>query len=202
MESLFFNTPTQRYKTTKLFRSDDEYLTKIDISNGIFFYDTSLKKPQSIQLKNLDRMVMIPVIKQGSLTIQNHAQETTQRLQSNSITIYCSSRQNFSLIIQGEIFILFIADFFLKQYLSFNPNEPIDFLYNKIQGELSLEQINQQPIDALSLYIIEKIRHTKEDRDMHSIRCMHRIIELIIHRLSLLDMIDEGIKPEEPKVIY
>jgi len=45
MESLFFNTPTQRYKISE---------TKVDISNGIFFYD--IAETKTIKLKNLDQM--------------------------------------------------------------------------------------------------------------------------------------------------
>ena len=198
MESLFFNTPTQRYQCTELFKNSDEHLIKVDISNGIFFYDISLKnRTKTIKLKNIDRMVMIPVLKRGGLTIKNHLEDKRYSIEENSVAIYCSSRQDFSLDIRGEVFILFIADFFLKRYLSFGANEPIDFLYEKIQNEMILEQINQQPTDALSLYIIEKILHTKEDTNMQSIRCMYRIMELITHRLSLLDMVDDEIDKHE-----
>ncbi len=188
MESLFFNTPNQRYKISE---------TKVDISNGIFFYDISDKKPQNIQLKNLDRMIMMVVVKHGTVTIENHTENKKRILKENSVTIYGSSRQDFTLNVNGEVFILFIADFFLKRYLSFSANEPIDFLYEIIQNEVILKEINQQPIDALSLYLIEKIIHTKEDKNMQSIRCMHRVMEFITHRFSLLDMRDESIDKEE-----
>ena len=201
MESLFFNTPTQRYQSTELFVAQDEWLTKVDISNGIFFYDISLNKSNKIiKLKNLDRMVMITVLKRGKLTIQNHVKDEEYRLKENIIAIYCSSRQDLSLLVSGEVFILCIADFFLKQYLSFGQNEPIDFLYEQIQGEVSLEQINQQPLDALSLYIIDNIIHTKEDKEMQSIRCMHRVMEFLLHRFSLLDMVDDDISQEELEI--
>jgi AraC-like DNA-binding protein len=201
MESLFFNTPTQRYQRTELFKNPNEHLIKVDISNGIFFYDISLKnRTKTIKLKNIDRMIMIPVLKRGSLTIENHLGDKKYTIKENSVVIYCSSRQDFSLDIDGEAFILFIADFFLKRYLSFSVNEPIDFLYEKIQGEVILEQINQQPIDALSLYIIEKILHIKEDKNMQSIRCMYRIMEFITHRLSLLDMVDDEIEKHELEI--
>lgn len=189
MESLFFNTPTQRYKISE---------TKIDISNGIFFYDTAL--PKTIKLKNLDRMLMIVVVKHGTLSIENHIDNKKHTLKENSITIYGSSRQDFSLTVNGEVFILCIADFFLKRYLNFDVNEPIDFLYEEIQHELVLKRLNQQPLDALSLYLIEKIVDTKNDNSMRSIRCMHRIMEFITHRFSLLDMLDKELKKEELEI--
>ena len=189
MESLFFNTPTQNYKISE---------AKVDISNGIFFYNTTLAK--TVKLKNLDRMLMIVVVKHGTVNIHNHIDNKKHILKENSITIYGSSRQEFSLAISGEAFILCIADFFLKRYLSFDATEPIDFLYEKIQEEVVLEEINSQPIDALSLYLIKKIIHTKEDKNMQSIRCMHRVMEFITHRFSLLDMVDETIEKEEIEI--
>ncbi len=188
MESLFFNTPNQRYKISE---------TKVDISNGIFFYDISKKKVQNIKLKNLDRMIMMVVVKQGIVRIENHTENKKYTLKENSVTIYGSSRQDFTLHVNAEVFILFIADFFLKRYLSFESHEPIDFLYDKIQKEIILEEINQQPVDALSLYLIEKIIDTKGEKSMRSIRCMYRVMEFITHRFSLLDMIDDKIDEEE-----
>jgi AraC-like DNA-binding protein len=197
MESLFFNTPTQRYQREQT----SQGITKVDISNGIFFYDIDLKnQTKTIKLKNLDRMLMMVVIKRGILTINNHIEDKKQQIKENSVIVYGSSRQDFSLDVEGEAFILFIADFFLKHYLSFNPNEPIDFLYEKIQHETVLEEIAQHPIDALSLYLIKKIIHTQEDRTMQSIRCMHRVMEFITHRFSLLDMVDKEIDKEELKI--
>ena len=201
MESLFFNTPNQRYQIEELFKTEDEHLTRVDVSNGIFFYDILQKKRKHIlKLQNLDRMVMIVVVKSGSLTIENHFNKKVQTLKRDRVSIYCSSRQNFSLGINGEIFILFIADFFLKRYLSFDENEPIDFLYNKIQNEVILENINHQPTDALSLYIIDKIINTKDDENMRSIRCMYRIMEFITHHFSLLDMINEQIAKDDLEI--
>jgi len=198
MESLFFNTPNQRYKSKQLFKTKDEYLVKTDISNGIFFYDISLKsKAKTIELKSIDSMLIMPVVKSGTLLIQNHFDANEEVVKGNNVIIYGSSKQNFHLKAKGEIFILFIADFFLKRYLSFNANEPIDFLYEKVRQDIILEQISKQPIDALSLYIIDKIIYTNSDNSMQSIRCMHRVMELIIHQFSLLDMLDENLDGEE-----
>ncbi len=101
---------------------------------------------------------------------------------------------------KSKIFILFIADFFLKRYLSFNKNEPIDFLYEKIQEDISLEQITSQPLDAFSLYIIDKIINSKQYHNMNSIRYEHNIMEFIIHRFTLLDMYDKNINEEELQI--
>ena len=51
MESLFFNAPNQRYQIEELFNHPTEHLTRVDVSNGIFFYDISLKKEELLDSK-------------------------------------------------------------------------------------------------------------------------------------------------------
>ncbi len=191
MESFFFNITDRRYKITK-----NENFYRVDISNGIVFLDIGGKS--KLHIKNLDRMVMIPVIKNGTLFIVDNLHQKKFISKNGDTEIYCSSRQDLSIYAKGDIFILFIADFFLKRYLSTKIDEPIDFIYEKIQNELSLELINTRPIDALSLYIINKI--TKLNDNMSSIKCEHNVIEFIIHRFGLLDMYDENINDEELQI--
>jgi AraC-like DNA-binding protein len=196
MESFFFNITDTRYKVTELFKNRQEYFNRVDISNGIVFLESRLLyRSEQIALKNLDRMVMIVMVKEGSLHIADHIGNNESFIGKGEIGIYCSSRQDMTLTIekvhQSDVFILFIADFFLKRYLSSRHNEPIDFLYSKIQQEIALEEIHIQPIDALSLYIVEKILNVSEDDRMQSIRAEHRVTEFMIHRFSLLDIFDE-----------
>ncbi len=191
MESFFFNITDRSYKITPY-----QGYNRVDISNGIVFLD--IKQKAKLHIKNLDRMIMITVTKKGELIINEHISKKEFISKNSNMKIYCSSRQDFSIDAKGDIFILFIADFFLKRYLCINPNEPINFLYQKTQDELSLESVDAQPIDALSLYIINKI--TKLNNNMNSIRCEHNVIEFMIHRLSLLDIIDPTICQEELEI--
>ncbi len=202
MESFFFNITDTRYKVTELFKRKEEYLTRVDISNGIVFLESKMcNRTKQVHLKNLDRMVMIVMVKQGLLSINDHIDDRKVSIKEGEVGIYCSSRQDMTLTIdktkRSDIFILFIADFFLKRYLSSQQNEPIDFLYSKIQKEISLEHMHTQPVDALSLYIVEKILNVSQNDCMRSIRTEHRVIEFIIHHFSLLDILVEGIEAEE-----
>ena len=203
MDSFFFNITDTKYKTTKLLEKNDEHITRVDISNGIVFFDINLKKNVDMQfpIKNLDRMVVISVVQEGQFQISDNIKNEEYISKKDYINIFCSSRQDFSLTIKkaekSKVFILFIADFFLKRYLSSNKNEPLDFLYNKIQDELSLELVDSQPIDALSLYIINKIINTKEHSNMNSIRYEHNVMEFMIHRFSLLDIYEDTINAED-----
>jgi AraC-like DNA-binding protein len=206
MDSFFFNLTDTKYKTTKLFEKNTEHITRVDISNSIVFFDIKLLDNKTMQfpIKNLDRMVVISVVKDGKFKIHDKIKDKDFSSKKDDVNIYCSSKQDFILNIEeskkSEIFILFIADFFFKRYLSFNKNEPLDFLYEKIQQDISLEQINSQPLDAFSLYIIDKIINSKQYPNMNSIRYEHNIIEFIIHRFTLIDMYDESIHEEELQI--
>jgi AraC-like DNA-binding protein len=130
---------------------------------------------------------------EGSLTIKD--QLANQSYTSTQSDLYLSSKQDIMIESKGEVFILFIADFFLKRYRSSKSNEPIDFLYNKLQEEMTLEKVGSQPLDALSLHIIHKI--IQATPNMQSIRCEHQVIELMIHRFSRMDIVDKSINQEE-----
>jgi len=203
MESFFFNITDRRYKITETFKAQDEYIKRVDISNGVVFLDISLdsKNRLDFHIKNLDRMIMICVNKEGTLNIHDNIDSKTHSIQNSTISIYASSKQDISLSTKegekSDIFILFLADFFLKRYLTSDKDEPIDFLYNTIQNETSLEHISTHLTDALSLYIIDKITHINSSPNMNSIRCEHGVVEFLIHRLSLCDMLDETIDGEE-----
>ncbi len=203
MYSFFFNITNQGYKTTKIYNKNRDHITRVDISNGLVFFDILLTSHEEIvyKIKNLDRMVVMSVIKDGVFKIIDNRSKRVYSSKKESSDIYCSSKQDFELILQKsdktDIFVLFIADFFFKRYLSLNKNEPIDFLYNTIQGELSLKLINSQPTDALTIYLIDKIISIKNRNYLNSIIGEHSVIEFMIHRLSILDMIDESINKEE-----
>ena len=197
MESFFFNITDASYKITNILKNKKEYITRVDISNGIVYLDISLSSlhvATPLHVENLDRMLAITVIKEGSISLEDNITQKIYKIESNSINLFASSRQNLSIKINQnekiEMFILFIADFILKRYLSLNKNEIINILYEKIQKELSLELIDKRPTDALSLYIIDKILASKSDEYMNSIKCEHNVLEFLIHRLSLIDMID------------
>jgi AraC-like DNA-binding protein len=146
-------------------------------------------------------MLAIIVTKSGSFNIYDNIKRQRFPLKEDSINIFTSSRQD--LLLESttdkkiEVFVLFIADFILKRYLSSNKKEVINFLYNNLQEEISCELIDTKPIDALSLYIIDKIINTNAKDSMNSIRCEHNILEFIIHRFKLIDTIDNELSNDE-----
>ena len=203
MDSFFFNITDTSYKVSKIFEHDAEHITRVDISNGIVFLDINLHShsKQIFNVKNLDRMVVISVLQKGIFSLHDNITNSTYDAKQDSIKIFISSRQDLTLSIhdakETQVFVLFIADFILKRYLSQDKNEVINFLYKSIQGEVSCQLINTQPIDALSLHIIDKIVNTPDDTYMKSIRCEHNILEFMIHRFNLLDLPDKSLSDDE-----
>lgn len=198
MNSFFFNITDRRYKVRELFKKKDEHVTRVDISNGLVFFDValSLDEDKVIEVKNLDRMNFIVAVRQGRCQIEDKTDTNIVTLHENNTYLFASSRQDLKITIEKskrtEVFILFVADFFIKRYLSDNAYEPINFLYQKLQGEVHLELVNETPTDALSLYLIDKIVYAKDSEKMNSIISEHRAIEYMIHRFSLLEHIDDN----------
>jgi len=207
MDSFFFNITDRRYKLSQLYKKKDEHVIRVDISNGLVFFDValSLQEEKIIEVENLDRMNFIIAVRQGRCQIEDKIDAKTFTLHQNNTYLFASSRQDLKITIEKsqktEVFILFVADFFIKRYLSDNVHEPINFLYKKVQAEVSLELINETPTDALSLYLIDKVVNAKDSEKMNSIISEHRAIEYMIHRFSLLEYMDENeFTPEEIEI--
>ncbi len=194
MDSFFFNITDRCYKITELFKHNEQHVIRTDISNGLVFFDISLNlsKEKRLKLKNLDRMNFIVAVHHGNSQIKDNSTGNSFPLSKNNTYLFATSRQDINITIEpsqkAKVFILFIGDFFIKRYLSDNEHEPINFLYKKLQTEVSLELVNESPTDALSFYLINKIINAKNSEKLNSIISEHRAIEYMIHRFSLLDL--------------
>jgi len=193
MESLFFNITQTRYKITPIAPQTNGHFDRVDISNGMVFLEGKQVQMQQMRFDYLDRMVMIVMVEKGKVEIVDHEnRHHKETVESSQVAIFCSSRQHMSMqCVQADMFILFVADFFLKRYLSGNNREPIDYLYEKLQHQISLERISMQPVDALSRYIVQQLTDTQKERQMQSIRAEYRALEFMIHRFSLLDIFED-----------
>ena len=99
MESFFFNITDSRYKISEIFKKNDEYITRIDISNGVVFLDIALEstKVEEFPIKNLDRKVMISVVKRGTFNIYDETEEKNHLCKNSELSIFASSRQDIKL---------------------------------------------------------------------------------------------------------
>ncbi len=204
MDSLFFNITDTAYKVTQVFRQEQKYVTRVDISNGLVFFDISLSldKPKIIEISNSDRMMFLASVSGGNCLLKNKTNNKNYTITTSKIGLFTSSKQNLTITIEPSeninIFIVLVADFFIKRYLSSNKNDPINFIYEKLKKDISLELISLRPIDALSFYLSHQIKDAKKNGQMNSIICEHRIIEYLIHQLLLIDILDnENFSDEE-----
>jgi len=104
MDSFFFNITDTSYKTTELLKGKNTYVKRVDISNGIVFFDIHVNdfRNREIIFKNLDRMIIIPVVKKGSFKLYDNVEKKKYISKENSISIYASSRQNFTITTQDN----------------------------------------------------------------------------------------------------
>jgi len=73
MESLFFNITDTNYKTTTLLKLENEEIKRVDISNGIVFFQFNLaNRTKDIKLKYIDRMVIFVITQKGKVNIIDH----------------------------------------------------------------------------------------------------------------------------------
>ena len=201
MESLFFNTPNQCYKISKIVNFKEDFIEQVDISNGVLFFDIKLKNSKrKLEFNYIDKMLFIVLVNRGSAVFRSA--DKKELIKDSTIATFININNKFELNIKqnSEVFILFVADFFLKRYQSFKADEPIDFIYNKMQKKSGYLKLSQTPLDAFSNYLANKIKLTKECDNMQSIKCMYRCLEFIVHNLGMLDIIDSKIPQDEQKI--
>ncbi len=205
MESLFFNITDTCYKVTEMIKTEVSTLKRVDVSNGVLFFEGRLVNHQGkIRLQNFDAFVMIVLVRKGSCQIDEHSDGRRVTLQEGRVSIFCSSQQDMTLTLPTskctEVFILFVADFFLKRYLSGQKGEPIDYLYQMLQEEVTLKHVDNKPIDAISLYLVKKIWTVEKSSTMKSLRAQELLIRFMVHRFGLLDIVPDEISEEERRV--
>ena len=201
MESLFFNTPNQCYKISKVIDTKKDIIEQVDISNGALFFDINLKESKKrLEFNYIDKMLFIAIVKDGSAIFVSGSKK--EIIAKDNIATFINVDTPFEINIKKEsrVFILFIADFFLKRYLTFKLDEPIDYIYSKLQNSNKLLMLNQTPLDAFSNYLANKIISTKECANMQSIKCMYRSLEFIVHNLNMLDIIDNKVALDDQKI--
>ena len=193
MESFFFNITDTKYKISNIGKDS----VRVDISNGVVFYD--INGFVTLDFKNLDRFVMFVVTNSSKTIIEDYISSNIHTVLKDSNSIFISSKQNFKIKSQNT-FILFVADFFLKRYLSGVKDEPIDYLYSLLQDDISLQEISSFKNDALISYIVKNILDVNNIDRIKSLKAEYRVIEFLIDRLSLLDIFDERLSEEEKRV--
>ncbi len=201
MESLFFNTPNQCYKISNSLNTNSSIIKKVDISNGILFYDIiKNQKKRILEFNYIDKMLFFVMVVDGCIEIAYSSK--IKRIKKDKIETFLNINNPFNIVIYKDTkaFILFVSDFFLKRYLSFKDGEPIDYIYNKMQSGSKLLTLSQNPLDAYSIYLANRIKDINSSENMQSIKCMYKTLEFIVRSLSNLDIIDKSINLDEQTI--
>jgi len=200
MESLFFNIQNNHYRVTQIDKYNVGNIERVDIQNGLLFFKVNIKNGVwRLNIKDIDRFVMIAVVNQGSLVVNNKI------LNSGYSATFAVSYYEFSIELKkskkSDIFILFVADFFLKRYLEDKADNPIDYLYNLLREKESFCSIQKNSLDALSSYIIKQVVEVKNSSCMQRLRGESLILELLIHHLSFLNIPKNSLSSDDLKIV-
>ena len=184
MESFFFGADLARCRESMLASG----LHRVDVSNGLVYLDTPTPADSTLPMHYYDRMAILVFVRSGSVQFVGEDQELS-RIEAGQIGLLTSRRQNWEMHLEGmEGFCLFVADFFLKRYLRPGEEGAIERLYGWMESQGTLHSVGVEPLDALSLYLIDKITDSSEG-SMRSLRGEHRVVELMLHRLGRLELL-------------
>jgi len=183
MESFFFGADLARCRESMLASG----LHRVDVSNGLVYFDTPAAVQTTVPMHYYDRMAILVFVRSGSVRFVRDDRELG-RINAGQIGLLTSRRQDWEMHLEGmEGFCLFVADFFLKRYLNLEEEGAIDRLYGWMETEGRLHLVGVEPLDALSLYLIDKITGSFEE-PMRILRGEHRVVELMLHRLGRLEL--------------
>ncbi len=183
MESFFFGADLARCRESMLASG----LHRVDVSNGLVYLDTPSPVRAAFPMHYYDRMAILVFVRSGSVRFVWEGQELS-RIEAGQIGLLTSRRQDWEMHLEKmEGFCLFVADFFLKRYLNPEEEGAIERLYGWMESQGTLHSVGVEPLDALSLYLIDKITGT--EGSMRSLRGEHRVVELMLHRLGRLELL-------------
>ena len=197
MDSLFFNLNAAKYKKS----SAGCGITRVDILQGLLYLDAkSLKKEVTFKIDSVDKMAIIFVVKCGNTVLKLLDEELL--LNKESIYIYSLSGQKLDITFnaKSEVFVLFIADFFLKNYLSSNENSSINLLYSMLQNSSGLSTLCSCYLDEVSSYLVQNLLNIDENTNLLSLKAETLSLELVVHFLDMLKFNLDGFTPQELKL--
>lgn len=193
MESLFFNLDGRKYKKIGIGYG----ITKVDISQGLLYLNAApIKKKAEFRVDFIDKMAVVFAIKCGSAVLKQEDKE--QVLSSGTVNIFSLREEKLDIVFnaKSEVFVLFVADFFLRNYISSSNNNPINYLYSRVQNCLGLERECSFCLGEIESYLIKNILKLKET-GLLSLKAEISVLELLVHFLEQLKIDLDGFKPQE-----
>jgi AraC-like DNA-binding protein len=200
MESFFFHLERRRYRKRFLHSRGHGGWERVDVSSGLLYlHGTFPGGGEGEPICYRDRMAMMLLVPRGEVRLHDALAGVDVRVREGEAALLLSTRQDLrpAFAPGTKFFWLCVADFHLERYLSGRPGEAVDLLCGALRGERSLERLQVQALDALSLYLIGRITEVSEEEPLAGIRAEHRVNELLIHRLSLWERPREDLDPRD-----
>ncbi len=195
MESFFFGVDLQRYRRSLT----ESGLQRVDVSGGLVYLHAPQGSTATVPLYDRDRMVMMVFVRNGKIIIEGEG--IAEPITAGQIGLFASRHQAWSLRFErAEGFVLFVADFFLKRYLGAQA-DVLQRFYDQMEAGGMLTRIALSPLDALSLYLIDRITQAPSDEPMRSLRGEHRVVELLLHRFGMHDFPPEDLDPDTLAIV-
>jgi len=200
VESLFFNAGEGRFRRQVTQRRGTR-AERVDISNGLLFFDLRTDGGWSYRVHNRDRFILLVLPFSGDCRFTT----ATARLKGHEgdSLVYAAGPAEIELEVMPDshIFAVAVADFYLKRYLGFRAEDPIDHLYGAVSLLRGLREVDRAPLDALSYYYVKQIlQKSARARPMAAMRLEYAVMALLLHRFGLMELVDERIDAESLRV--
>ncbi len=180
MDSLFFNLSDRKYKVS----NPQSGIKRVDISQGLFYFDIkAIKKDTTFKLDFIDKMLVVFVVKSGKLVLN-----PKDIVKQNSMSMFCYTGGDLDIVFKAgsEVFVMFVADFFLKSYLS-DEKSFENKLYQKMQKNSIFEEVYSYELDNFSYFLVQRVVNLDEKERMRSLKAESLSLDLLLHFLKISD---------------
>ncbi len=189
MESLFFQLESRRFRRRILQREAAGETERVDVASGVLFFLLRSRREYAFELRHRDRMVLLILTIRGGGSGETPGGKILRLREGEALlTTLVGKDLRFRLDSGSELFVLAVADFHLKRYLSGGEVGAVDLLYEQLRGTPGVGMLRSQPLDALSLYLLERIVEIGETTEMAGLRAELRVGELLLHQLGFLEL--------------
>jgi len=198
MESLFFQMESRRFRRRILRQEAAGEAERVDVASGVLFFLLRSRQKFDFELRHRDRMLLLILTVRGEGEGETVERRLCRFREGEALLMALVGEDlHFRLAPESELFVLAVADFHLKRYLSAGNEGAVDFLHKKLRGASGVGVLRFQPLDALSLYLLERILAIGESTEMAGLRAELRVGELLLHQLAFLELPNGEVAPED-----
>jgi AraC-like DNA-binding protein len=198
MESLFFQLESRRFRRRVLQREAAGETERVDVASGVLFFLLRSRQTYRFDLRHRDRMALLILTVRGGGVAESARRKLCRFREGDALLMTLVGEDlHVRLAPESELFILAVADFHLKRYLSGRESGAVDRLYETLRERSGVGMLRSHPLDALSLYLLERIVAIGETTEMAGLRAELRGGELLLHQLGFLELPDGAVAPED-----